>query len=85
MFYVTCRAVQIGITYEPVAKDAMENGDIDITVQACGRTLKYICQLCQKKITQTITKPIKQTGVSYEPNKPKIKKYDSRVNKKSKQ
>jgi hypothetical protein len=40
MFYVTCRAVQIGITYEPVAKDAMENGDIDITVQACGRTLK---------------------------------------------
>jgi len=34
--FITCRAVQIGITYQPVAKDAMENGDIDITVQACG-------------------------------------------------
>jgi hypothetical protein len=37
----TCRAVQIGIIYEHLPKAAMENGDIDIRVQACGRTLRY--------------------------------------------
>ena len=38
---ITCRAVQIGIIYEHLPKAAMENGDIDIRVQACGRTLRY--------------------------------------------
>ena len=44
-----------------------------------------VYQLCQKKITQAIT--INQTLelAKDEPNKPKVKKYDSRVNKKKKE